>query len=218
MSLPHCFGFCRCRWPGPTWRWALPRIGPGWRAGLDAPRFPSSRISRIKHARLWAQLPVDECAARLKTSLDGGLDEAEVLAGGPAAAQLAATLPAALEGDDILGLAQTGTGKTAAFSLPLIDRIVRAGEKWRRTTVLILTPTRELACQVVENIQSYSQYVPVRCEAIYGGVPINNQIRQLRKGVNIIVATPGRLLDHVKQRTLDLRDIESIKLGCGARI
>ena len=121
-------------------------------------------------------------------------------------------IPVIAKGLDVMACAQTGTGKTAAFSLPLIDRIVRAGEKWRRTTVLILTPTRELACQVVENIQSYSQYVPVRCEAIYGGVPINNQIRQLRKGVNIIVATPGRLLDHVKQRTLDLSDIETLVL------
>ena len=81
-------------------------------------------------------------------------------------------IPEIMAGHDVVACAQTGTGKTAAFSLPLIERIVAKGDKWRKTTVLILSPTRELACQTNEKIRSYSKFVAVRSEVIYGGVRI----------------------------------------------
>ncbi|MDB6080918.1 MAG: hypothetical protein JWO53_190 [Chlamydiia bacterium] len=123
-------------------------------------------------------------------------------------------IPIILTGCDLLGGAQTGTGKTAGFTLPLLERLKRkaknSGE--RHVRALILTPTRELAAQVGESVATYGKYLPFKSTVIFGGVNINSQIRSLRNGVDIIIATPGRLLDHVSQGTVDLRHVEILVL------
>ncbi|NCF83622.1 MAG: DEAD/DEAH box helicase, partial [Proteobacteria bacterium] len=121
-------------------------------------------------------------------------------------------IPHILEGRDILAGAQTGTGKTAGFTLPLLQRLQNSPPGARRVRVLILTPTRELAAQVGESVRDYGRYLPFRVAEIFGGVSINPQIAKLRKGVDIVVATPGRLLDHMQQRTIDLSEIEILVL------
>lgn len=125
------------------------------------------------------------------------------------------SIPAVLAGRDLLGCAQTGTGKTAAFSLPLIqllseDRI--KPHKGRRIRSLILTPTRELALQIYENIQAYSQYTQITCSVIIGGVSQKAQERALNQGADIIIATPGRLIDLVNQKRIDLQHIKILVL------
>lgn len=124
-------------------------------------------------------------------------------------------IPLILEGRDIMGGAQTGTGKTAGFTLPLLQRLMSSGgaDKSRRPLrALVLTPTRELAAQVAESVRTYGQYLPLRSTVIFGGVNINPQIQKLRNGVDILVATPGRLLDHCGQRTIDLSKVEILVL------
>ena len=127
-------------------------------------------------------------------------------------------IPLILEGKDVLAGAQTGTGKTAGFTLPLLQLLQRSPAGVRRIRVLILTPTRELAAQVGESVRVYGRYLPFRVAEIYGGVSINPQISKLRKGVDIVVATPGRLLDHLQQRTIDLSGIEILVLDEADRI
>ena len=119
-------------------------------------------------------------------------------------------IPIVLEGRDVMAGAQTGTGKTAGFALPLLQRLAAdtPANGPRRVRALILTPTRELAAQVGESVRDYGKYLPLKSAAIFGGVSINPQIDRLRKGVDVLVATPGRLLDHAQQRTLDLRHVE----------
>ena len=121
------------------------------------------------------------------------------------------TVPPVLLGKDVLGCAQTGTGKTAAFALPILQHVARAedfDEKGARPIrALILTPTRELALQIHENFTQYGKYLPLRCAVIFGGVNQNPQIEQLRGGVDILVATPGRLNDLIGQGHITLRDI-----------
>ena len=121
-------------------------------------------------------------------------------------------IPHILEGHDILAGAQTGTGKTAGFTLPLLQRLQYSQVNRRRVRALILTPTRELAAQVGDSVRDYGRYLPFRTAVIYGGVSINTQISKLRKGVDVIVATPGRLLDHMQQDTIDLSAIEVLVL------
>jgi len=124
-------------------------------------------------------------------------------------------IPAALAGGDIIGCAQTGTGKTAAFVLPILDRLSheRTRRKGKRTVrSLILTPTRELAVQIERSILGYGRFTDLRALAVYGGVSINNQIKSLRGGVDIVVATPGRLIDHTERRTINLKDVEVLVL------
>ncbi len=121
-------------------------------------------------------------------------------------------IPLILEGRDVLAGAQTGTGKTAGFTLPMLQRLQHGTSNRRRVRALVLTPTRELAAQVAESVRCYGQHLPFRAAVIYGGVSINTQIAKLRKGVDIIVATPGRLLDHLQQGTIDLRAIECLVL------
>ena len=124
-------------------------------------------------------------------------------------------IPAVLEGKDIMGGAQTGTGKTAGFTLPLLQRLMASGDaKKVRPAVraLVLVPTRELAAQVAESVQVYGKYLPLKSAVIFGGVKINPQIKQLHAGVDILVATPGRLLDHVSQKTVDLSKLEILVL------
>ena len=121
-------------------------------------------------------------------------------------------IPVVLEGRDVLAGAQTGTGKTAGFTLPILQRLQAGGEPGDFPRVLILTPTRELAAQVEQSVTDYGRYLNFRSITIFGGVSINPQIDKLRKGVDIVVATPGRLLDHIQQGTVDLDDIEILVL------
>jgi len=123
-------------------------------------------------------------------------------------------IPVILEGSDIMGGAQTGTGKTAGFTLPLLDILQRKMtlKGPRPVRALILTPTRELAAQVGASVESYGKYLPLRSTVIFGGVNINPQIKQLRRGVDIVIATPGRLLDHVNQKTINLSHIDILVL------
>jgi ATP-dependent RNA helicase RhlE len=118
-------------------------------------------------------------------------------------------IPLALRGRDLIGLAQTGTGKTAAFTLPIIDRIL-AGP--RRTRVLILTPTRELAVQVHESFVKYSKGSGLSVVAVYGGVGLDPQEKALRRGVDVVVATPGRLLDHLERGNVSFEHLEVLVL------
>lgn len=119
-------------------------------------------------------------------------------------------MPHLLAGKDLLGLAQTGTGKTAAFVLPTLQNLQPGTRKTVRT--LILTPTRELAEQVHENIRQMAGKTGLKSCAIYGGVSKNGQIHTLRRGVELVVACPGRLLDHLNSRTIDLRNVEVLIL------
>ncbi|XOB62901.1 DEAD/DEAH box helicase [Campylobacterota bacterium DY0563] len=124
-------------------------------------------------------------------------------------------IPIVLEKNDILAAAQTGTGKTAAFTLPLLEIMNRKKtkkEKKHSIKALILTPTRELASQVAENIDAYCKYLPYKTAVIFGGVGINPQKATLRKGVDIVIATPGRLLDHISQKTIDLSKVDFLVL------
>ncbi len=122
-------------------------------------------------------------------------------------------IPAILKGGDLLAGAQTGTGKTAGFTLPMLERLsANHNSTLRAPRALVLTPTRELAAQVEESVRTYGRYTSLRSRAIYGGVGMHPQITALRKGVDILVATPGRLLDHVQQRTVDLSKIEILVL------
>ena len=118
-------------------------------------------------------------------------------------------IPLALRGRDLIGLAQTGTGKTAAFTLPIIDRL--AGGP-RRTRALILTPTRELAVQVEESFQKYSRHAELDVVPVYGGVPLDPQEKKLRAGVDVVVATPGRLIDHLERQNVVFDDLEVLVL------
>ena len=119
-------------------------------------------------------------------------------------------IPPVLKGHDVMGLAQTGTGKTAAFALPILDRLMRGPRGHVRA--LIVAPTRELAEQIHEAIVSMGKATRLRSVTIYGGVGASPQVRSLRNGVEIVVACPGRLLDHINQRTIDLSRVEVLVL------
>ncbi len=121
-------------------------------------------------------------------------------------------IPLILEGRDVLAGAQTGTGKTAGFTLPLLQRLQKLQSGKRRVRALILTPTRELAAQVSESVRDYGRHLPFKATVIFGGVSINTQISKLRKGTDIVVATPGRLLDHLQRGTVDLGGVEILVL------
>jgi ATP-dependent RNA helicase RhlE len=123
-------------------------------------------------------------------------------------------IPHVLSGVDLLARAQTGTGKTAAFGLPIIDRLLaREPGRVRRTPAcLVLVPTRELAVQVHQALSSYAASAPLRLAAIFGGVAMNRQVQGLQRGVDIVVATPGRLIDHLQRRTIDLSAIDVLTL------
>lgn len=127
----------------------------------------------------------------------------------------AQAIPAIFQGKDILAGAQTGTGKTAGFTLPILQNLSQApqsGKSFRHARALILTPTRELASQVEQSVRAYGKYTRLFSMAVFGGVKIGPQISKLRRGVDIIVATPGRLLDLVDQREIDLSRIEMFVL------
>ncbi len=127
----------------------------------------------------------------------------------------AQAIPRVMEGGDLLAAAQTGTGKTAGFTLPILHYLIQNPATTRqagRPRVLVLTPTRELTAQVEESVRLYSQHTQIRSMVIFGGVNINPQISALKKPLDILVATPGRLLDHAQQKTLDLSGVEVLVL------
>ena len=136
----------------------------------------------------------------------------------------ARAIPEVLAGRDLLAGAQTGTGKTAGFTLPILQLLgapkpgaaetpaVAGRNGWRAPRALVLVPTRELAAQVAESARTYGRYTPMAVTVVFGGVGFNPQAESLRRGTDIVVATPGRLLDHVQQRTIDLSKIEILVL------
>lgn len=132
----------------------------------------------------------------------------------------AKAIPPILAGQDVIAGAQTGTGKTAGFSLPLLQRLMENADakqidirtKPKKVRALVLVPTRELATQVFESIRTYGKYLPLQAQVIVGGASINMQIRNLRHGCDIVIATPGRLVDHLSQKTIDLANIEILVL------
>ncbi len=122
-------------------------------------------------------------------------------------------IPLILDGRDLLAGAQTGTGKTAGFTLPLLQRLQNTEQQGsRRVRALILVPTRELAAQVAESVRDYGRYLPFSSAVIFGGVSINPQISKLRRGVDIVIATPGRLLDHMQRGSIRLDGVETLVL------
>ncbi len=123
-----------------------------------------------------------------------------------------ATIPAALKGQDILGSAETGTGKTAAYLLPILHRLPAAPARSQHARVLILVPTRELTLQVLEQTKQLSRQSPLRAAAIYGGVGYGDQDQALKRGIDIVIATPGRLLDHVERRTIAFGGLQVLVL------
>jgi ATP-dependent RNA helicase RhlE len=119
-------------------------------------------------------------------------------------------IPVLLQGRDLLGIAQTGTGKTAAFMLPSIDRLVASDKRPQRGTcrMLVLAPTRELASQIAESARAYGRFAHISVATVFGGTSINKNRQDVSRGVDVLVATPGRLLDLIDQRFLDLRQVE----------
>ena len=122
----------------------------------------------------------------------------------------AQAIPAVLRGDDVLGCAQTGTGKTAGFLLPILHHLKQGTPGHPRA--LVLTPTRELAAQIGENARTYSKYLRIRSTTIFGGVRLGPQIERLRSGVDLLIATPGRLLDHVERGNVKFNDLDVLVL------
>src|SRR5438034_10858427 len=127
-------------------------------------------------------------------------------------------IPLALEGRDLIGLAQTGTGKTAGFTLPIIHNLITApvtdenGKPVHRVRGLILTPTRELTAQVESSFRKYAKYADLRVVPIFGGVGLEPQSRELRRGVDVVIATPGRLIDHIERQNVSFDDLEVLVL------
>lgn len=143
----------------------------------------------------------------LNTSLLKAINDQGYTTPTPVQAQ---AIPYILEGRDMLAGAQTGTGKTAGFTLPLLQILSdkKTSKPHRKIRALILTPTRELAAQVGESVKLYGKYLPLKSAVIFGGVGITPQITMLRNGIDILIATPGRLLDHIGQGTVDLSGVE----------
>ena len=149
----------------------------------------------------------------LRAELLRAVHEQEYTTPTPVQAQ---AIPAILAGRDLMAAAQTGTGKTAGFTLPMLQRLLDSepAEPLARRPVraLILVPTRELCAQVAESVRTYGKHVPLRCAQIFGGVGMQPQVDALRRGVDIVIATPGRLLDHVQRRSIDLSKVEILVL------
>ena len=126
----------------------------------------------------------------------------------------AEAIPVAIAGKDMIGCAQTGTGKTAAFVLPILNRIAGGGKKTKKKKIrsLIITPTRELAVQIDKSVKGYGRFTRITSLAVYGGAHIAKQIKALRAGVDIVAATPGRLIDHLQRGTIDLSNVEVLVL------
>src|SRR5438094_9601307 len=125
-----------------------------------------------------------------------------------------AAIPLILAGHDVIGIAQTGTGKTAAFVLPILAKLagMTGGGAPRRTRALVIAPTRELVVQIEENVRAYAKHLPLRVATVFGGVSERPQIEALRSGVDMVVATPGRLIDLMEQRAANLSGVEFVVL------
>ncbi|MFC5300552.1 DEAD/DEAH box helicase [Azospira restricta] len=121
-------------------------------------------------------------------------------------------IPVVLAGRDLMACAQTGTGKTAGFTLPILQLLSNGRARPKQPRALVLTPTRELAMQVEESVRTYGTHLPLSSLAVFGGVGMNPQIQALARGIDILVATPGRLLDHMQQKTVDLSKVEILVL------
>ena len=133
------------------------------------------------------------------------------------------SIPLVLAGRDLMAGAQTGTGKTAAFALPILQRFApqastSTSPARHPVRALVLTPTRELAVQVYESFRDYAKHLPLRSTVVYGGVDMNAQIAELRRGVEILVATPGRLLDHVQNKTVMFNQVSVLVLDEADRL
>ena len=127
----------------------------------------------------------------------------------------AQAIPHVLNGRDLIGIAQTGTGKTAAFALPILNHLEKRREKKtppKSCRVLVLSPTRELSGQIVDSFRGYGRHLGLKFELVIGGVPMGRQIRSIAGGLDVLVATPGRLLDLVEQRALKLDHVEVLVL------
>ena len=129
----------------------------------------------------------------------------------------AQAIPVVLQGRDVMGAAQTGTGKTAAFALPLLQRMLKhenssTSPARHPVRALVLLPTRELADQVAEQIKLYGKYTSLRCAVVFGGMDMKPQTLELKKGVEVLVATPGRLLDHIEAKNCVLNQVEYVVL------
>ena len=129
----------------------------------------------------------------------------------------AQAIPVVLSGQDVMGAAQTGTGKTAAFSLPLLQRMLKhentsTSPARHPVRALVLLPTRELADQVAQQVKLYAKYTQLRCAVVFGGMDMKPQTLELKKGVEVLVATPGRLLDHIEAKTAVLNQVEYVVL------
>lgn len=161
--------------------------------------MPHSSAGKANMVVSFAELGLSEPTLKAVTEL--GYEEPT-----PIQAQ---TIQLMLEGVDVIAQAQTGTGKTAAFALPIIEKL---DPKIRATQALVLTPTRELAVQVAEAFQSYSKYHRVSVLPVYGGQPIERQLRALERGVQVVVGTPGRVLDHIRRKTLQLAPVKTVIL------
>lgn len=149
--------------------------------------------------------------SRLERAIaDAGYDE-------PTPVQSSA-IPLALSGRDLIGTAQTGTGKTAAFVLPILHRLLNSQGTEARTRALVLTPTRELAEQITDAVKDLARYTKIRVASVYGGVNMKPQERALRSGVEIIVACPGRLLDHIERKNTNLGCLDTLVLDEGDRM
>ena len=177
--------------------------------GLLPNRAPNRPIYRAQWRNIMNFEELNLAPAILKAVLEQGYDSPT-----PIQAQ---AIPAVLAGSDLLGGAQTGTGKTAAFTLPLLQRLHTEPRLTNRRGVnavraLIMTPTRELAAQVEESVRTYGKYLDLTSMVMFGGVGMGAQIEKLRRGVDILVATPGRLLDHASQGTLDLSQVQILVL------
>jgi ATP-dependent RNA helicase RhlE len=124
----------------------------------------------------------------------------------------AEAIPIVIAGKDMIGCAQTGTGKTAAFVLPILNRISAASKKKKKLRALVITPTRELALQIDESVKGYGRFTRIKSLAVYGGSPIDKQIRFIKTGVDVIAATPGRLIDLINRGVVDLSSVETLVL------
>ena len=164
--------------------------------------FKRSKQDKTKMATGFQSLGLSEDILKSLSNLDYKI---------PTAIQNKA-IPLVLTGRDLLAAAQTGTGKTAAFTLPMLQRLSKSSNNKTHIRSLILTPTRELAAQVLDSIIDYSEYLDIQSYAVFGGVNINPQKKRLYQGVDILVATPGRLLDLVQQGVVDLSNIEMVVL------
>jgi len=204
-----------------TPRQACDAVSSGWHRALavvpqTSPTFIPSRLPEPVLAAPRRSRPIQEnCLTHTFQSLGLAAELLRAVAEEgyttPTPVQ-AQAIPLILAGRDVLAGAQTGTGKTAGFTLPLLQRLSAAPAAGRHVRALILAPTRELAVQVDESVRTYGRHLRLRTALVYGGVGFNPQVQALRRGADIVIATPGRLLDHLGQRTLSLAHVETFIL------